>query len=296
MKSHYRIRIHATLLVGGCGLSLLLAVISQVRAQAPPPGAAGGGGQGRGQSQSGRGAVLDAAAVASGREVFGVKCASCHGPDARGTDKGVDLIRSEFVRLDSDGQQLAQYLPTGKPGAGMPKFDLPAAQVASISVFLRSQIVIASAGRGGIVSNIIVGDAKAGEAYFNGAGKCNTCHSVTGDLKGIGSKYGEVYLQNRIVMPRGRGGAARIYGSPPDNNDRSVTVTDASGHAVTGALVDVSDFSVTLRDSSGQVRSFTRKDGIPKVEVKDALQGHIDNLKRMTTSQMHDLTAYLVNK
>ena len=47
-----------------------------------------------------------------------------------------------------------------------------------------------AADRGAYVkSNVFSGDAKAGEAFFNGSvGKCNTCHSVTGDLKGIGEK------------------------------------------------------------------------------------------------------------
>ncbi len=31
-------------------------------------------------------------------------------------------------------------------------------------------------------SSILVGDPKAGAAYFNGPGGCTTCHSVTGDL------------------------------------------------------------------------------------------------------------------
>ena len=52
------------------------------------------------------------------------------------------------------------------------------------------------------ILNILVGDPKAGQAYFNGAGKCDTCHSAEGDLKGIGAKYDPVTLQGKIVMPR----------------------------------------------------------------------------------------------
>ena len=35
--------------------------------------------------------------------------------------------------------------------------------------------------------NVLVGDAKAGQAYF--AAKCSACHSATGDLAGIGARY-----------------------------------------------------------------------------------------------------------
>ena len=39
------------------------------------------------------------------------------------------------------------------------------------------------------ILDIVVGDPKAGEAFFNGAGKCASCHSPTGDLAGVGSRY-----------------------------------------------------------------------------------------------------------
>ena len=47
--------------------------------------------------------------------------------------------------------------------------------------------IAAAAERGSYVRlNVFSGNAKAGEAYFNGnVGKCSTCHSPTGDLKGI---------------------------------------------------------------------------------------------------------------
>ena len=72
----------------------------------------------------------------------------------------------------------------------------------------------ARAGRGAPVAEI-VGNAQAGQAYFNGEGKCNTCHSPTGDLKGVGGRYTTTVLQARIVYPRARG----TFGS---------TVTEAS--------------------------------------------------------------------
>ncbi len=51
------------------------------------------------------------------------------------------------------------------------------------------------------------------KAYFNGPGKCNTCHSVTGDLAAIGAKYDPRTLQGALLSGRsagqgGRGGGA----------------------------------------------------------------------------------------
>ena len=73
-------------------------------------------------------------------------------------------------------------MQNGRPDKGMPKFDLSKEDIASIAAFIHSMPVGGRAATTGTV-NPLVGDAKAGEAYFNGAGKCATCHSVTGDLR-----------------------------------------------------------------------------------------------------------------
>src|SRR2546429_121829 len=50
----------------------------------------------------------------------------------------------------------------------------------------------------GLQLNILVGDAKAGEKYFDKA--CARCHSAVGDLKAIAAKYPEPRsLQNAWV-------------------------------------------------------------------------------------------------
>ena len=71
--------------------------------------------------------------------------------------------------------------------------------------------------------NVLTGDANAGRAYFNGAGKCSTCHSATGDMAGIGKRYDGITLQQRFLFPR-QGGR----GTPPAK-PIEVTVTPASG-------------------------------------------------------------------
>ena len=42
----------------------------------------------------------------------------------------------------------------------------------------------------------------AGEKLFNGAGGCAKCHSVKGDLAGIGNKYDPPTLQQKFLFPR----------------------------------------------------------------------------------------------
>lgn len=243
------------------------------------------------------GPPIDREAAARGQQLFLQNCSFCHGPDARGgAEGGVDLTRSAIVNGDPTSAQLAAFLKTGRPPK-MPAFDtLTDVQVSDIETFVRSQNLIAG-GRAPLVA-IVVGDAQAGEEFFNGAGKCNTCHSVTGDLKGIGSKYDVITLQGHIVLPRGKGGWPNIISpfqvtNPPDV-PKKVTVTMPDGSVTTGDMISISDFDVVLRDGTGIRQTFTRNGNVPKVVVTDPLQAHIDLMKTLTDKEMHDLTAYLV--
>ena len=257
----------------------------------PPAPRAGGGGRSGSQSVQ--------ADAERGQQVFVAQCGFCHGSNATGGQSGPDLIRSVLVMDDEDGKQLGEFLKVGRPDKGMPKFDLSQEQTRNIAAFLHQRITVAADRDKYKILNILVGDAKAGEAFFNGAGKCNTCHSPTGDLQGIGARYDPVTLQGRILMPRGRGGFGRGRGRGAREGQAfstfpTVTVTLPSGQSFTGLLLRVTDFDVVLRDDSGVLRSFTRDDDTPKVEVKDPLQAHVDLLAKWKDSDLHNMTAYLV--
>ena len=254
---------------------------------AGPQQAAAGRGAAGGTPTAPQSRQLDPTAVERGKQSFGVNCAFCHGADARGA-LAPDLARSLYVLNDDHGEGLGPFLKTGIPDKGMPSFaQMTDAQITDLATFLHS-VVADALKRPGMDNNaIIVGDAKAGESYFNGAGKCGTCHSPTGDFKGIGSKYDAATLQDRMVSPRGGRGA-------PPPAPSTVKVTLPSGQTVSGRLVSVNDFSVTLIDSNGARKSFPRDNDMPKVEITDPLQAHLDMYLKYTDKNMHDLTAYLV--
>ena len=227
---------------------------------------------------------FDAAAVERGKAAFIGSCGFCHGSNARGGEKGPDLVRSVVVLDDEDGRDLSEFLKRGRPEKGMPSFELAAAQVSEMASFLHSEVAAAAFRNTYKILDILVGDPKAGEKYFSGAGKCSGCHSVTGDLKGIGAKYEPAKLQDKIVMPRddARSGP-RLQ----------VTVTLSSGEKVSGDLIRLTDFDVTFRDSAGVRHTYSRNGDSPNVETKDPLQAHIDMLPGYQDKDIHDLTAYL---
>jgi cytochrome c oxidase cbb3-type subunit 3 len=243
---------------------------------------------------------FDPAAVERGQALLVARCGFCHGSNARGGAGGVDLTRSALVQEDENGKQLGEFLRVGRPERNMPKFELTAQELSDLASFLHATIHLVSNRDLYQVLDIVTGDAKAGEAYFNGAGGCGSCHSPQGDLKGIGARYEPATLQGRMLMPRagpvwGPGAARQL---PPfmDKNAVKATVTLPSGEAFTGALVRVTDFDVTLYDPEAQqVRSWLRTDDIPKVTLKDPVQGHIDLWRKWTDEEMHNVTAFLVS-
>lgn len=237
---------------------------------------------------------FDQTTVERGKTVFVSTCGFCHGSGARGGEGGPDLLRSVLVLDDEGGKQLREFLRRGRPDRGMPSFELPPEQASDIATFLHSQITAAAYRRTYQIQNILVGDARAGEAFFNGDGKCGTCHSPTGDLKGVGSKYEPVDLQGKIVMPRAGRGSGAATGLQPADIPIRVTVKLPSGETAEGELVRITDFDVTLRDTSRVTHTYARNGDVPAVELKDPLQHHLDMLTRYTDKNIHDLTAYLV--
>ena len=175
----------------------------------------------------------------------------------------------------------------------MPKFTLSTTEIADIAAWLHAQPL---SDRGAATTlDILVGNAKQGESYFNGAGRCTQCHSVTGDLAGIGSKYDPKTIQNLIVSGGGAGIGRRAPGAAPLKVPATrVTVTFSSGQTVTGNLDHISAFVVALREADGTYRSFARRDAITKVVVTNPLQSHIDMLAKWRDADIHNLTAYLV--
>jgi len=233
----------------------------------------------------------DPAAVAHGKQIFSVNCSFCHGPDARGGEGGPNLVRSQLVMDDKNGELIGTVVQNGRPDKGMPQFNLASGDVSDVAAFIHSFPVGGKVGPTGTV-NPLVGDAKAGEIYFSGAGKCNTCHSVDGDLAGIGGKIADIRALQDLILT---GGGGRGRGAAPSNGPvKTVTVTLPSGQTVQGKLNRIDDFTVSLIESDGNYRSFRRDGDVPKVVVKNPFEPHLEMLRNFTDSDIHNLTAYLV--
>jgi cytochrome c oxidase cbb3-type subunit III len=268
---------------------LLIAVVlahAQPPQPVPPPAGRGGGGGPRAAFPSH--APGDSAQVDRGKALYGVNCNFCHGSDARGGEGGPNLLRSDLVLNDQNGELIAQVMQNGK--GEMPALKLTNTQISDIAAFIHSFRVGGYDVSRMTPPSILVGDAQAGEAVFRA--RCASCHSPTGDLKGLASKIADPkLLQNFFLMPGGGGRGGR-GGSAATQT--TVTVTPASGPKVDGRLSRIDDFTVTLVDSEGVQRTFRRDGDVPKVEIHDPLKPHRDLLPTYTDKEIHNLTSYLV--
>lgn len=221
-------------------------------------------------------------AAAAGGKIFGQNCSFCHGPEARGAE-GPDLLTSEIVLDDNAGEKIGPVIQHGRPGQGMPAFaSLTKEQRYDIAEFLHEQVE-REANRGTYrVLNIVTGNPQAGEQFFKGAGRCNTCHSVTGDLAHIGSNLSPVEIQQDLLYPR--------------IQDRKVTVTLPNGTKMTGTLTHLDDFNIVFQDAQGDYHSIAMSKGVKvDLDADDKLAFHREMLGKYTDAEMHDLTAYLVS-
>ncbi len=250
----------------------------------------------------------DAATLDRGKKAFQTNCAYCHGEDARGGDNGApNLLRSEILLKDKDGEQLRTFLTNaGENGhvatrEGVLKFNFSDAQAADLSAFISDlsayihDFRVSSRDPGRMrPKTLLVGDANAGRQYFEQ--KCAGCHSATGDLKGIASRISDPRtLQQTWLMPAVYG--FRGFNPPPDSPTHvppvTVTVTLPNGEQVEGRLGRIDDFIVTMTLTDGSARSFRREGELPKIELHDPMKPHKELLPVYTDNDIHNLTAYL---
>jgi cytochrome c oxidase cbb3-type subunit III len=226
-----------------------------------------------------------AAQIEAGELRFVSQCGFCHGRDATGGESGPDLTRSELVATDTHGDKIGTLLSAGRPDAGMPSFHIDNQELQAIAAFIHTEANKFAALEGGRrtvePADLATGNAQDGRAYFNGDGACSGCHSATGDLAGVATRYQGLTLLQRMLYPSGQPAPA-----PP-----TAIFTLPSGQTITAPLAAEDEFSVTILDPLGARQTYA-KDAV-KVKINDPLAAHFAQLGKYTDAQMHDVFAYL---
>ena len=299
------------------GLTLLAAVALQGQApqqETPPPAApvqppeGHGGPPPPGQTPPAQGPrepprfpahqrpAADPAVVERGRGLYAGACGACHGADARGGQLGgPNLLRSQLVLNDQNGELILPVVQNGRPGTIMAPMPMSAEDVTAIAAYLHT-LQAQGDPQGGpppgppVELDILVGDARAGERFF--AANCSSCHSPTGDLQGLAGRVTEPKALQNLWVSGGRTTGRGPGGRPAGGTAVTAIVSLPGGARLEGRLVRMDDFLVTVAQADGTTRTVRRNGDQPGIEIRDPLEKHRELLPVLTDTNMHDVTAY----
>jgi putative heme-binding domain-containing protein len=185
--------------------------------------------------------------IAYGARLYTSKCVTCHGTqgDAIG---GVNLRSGTFRNAVID-RDLERFIRAGSP-AGMPPFELDAAEMAGVIAYLRNMNAFDMA-------TVKAGDVARGRAIFGGKGGCTRCHRVGGagsrvapDLSEVGSTRSAGSLQRSLTDPTNQ--------MMPIN--RPVRAVKRDGTIITGRRLNEDTYSVQIIDEGEHLQSLLKAD------------------------------------
>ena len=216
-----------------------------------------------------------------GSGIFAAQCSGCHG---LGGDQvaGVNLRSGQFRHVFSDAD-LRSVVTNGIPGTAMPPHNFDPPELAGIVAYIRNMGTF-NAG------SVTTGDAKRGEALFNGTGNCASCHRVDGkgprvapDLSNVGALRTADMLEKSLVDPT----AAML----PVN--RSVRAVTRDGKVITGRRLNEDTYSVQLIDDHEQLLSLEKADLRDYTVLKtSSMPSYKDKLN---SQERADVVAYLLS-
>lgn len=186
-------------------------------------------------------------AIEAGRNHFQVRCASCHGSDGEGGERGPGILATGRARSQ---EELRHLIRSGIPAAGMPAFALPEAELEDLMAFLRSLAAPA-------MEIAVRGDVTAGERFFFEKGNCASCHFLFGrggmtgpDLSSLGAERTLADIERSLRDPGSR--------VPLGFHVAIARLRD--GRTIRGLVKNESNYDLQLQDLDGRIHLLLSKD------------------------------------
>ena len=250
----------------GAALALLCMLAGPLAAQDVPPTAA---------------FADEADAIRRGMGVFRLRCADCHGTDARGV-RGPDLTQL-WVRGRTD-EGIFRTITEGVSGTTMQPIDrirTRDSEIWEVIAYLRS--LAAPPHRE------LAGDPARGAEIFETS--CSLCHQVNAiggrmgpDLSRIGIARSVESLERRI-----RGD----YGKMVDPAFAPTTLSAANGERMQGVKKNEDLFSIQVIDLGGRIQGF-EKEQLDSLDVSTESLMPIFSPEVLSDEALEDLLTYLV--
>ncbi|MCU1317855.1 MAG: hypothetical protein JWN63_3177 [Candidatus Acidoferrum typicum] len=222
-------------------------------------------------------------AAADGRKTFESVCATCHGLDGRGGERGPNVATRAEVQQLSDADTL-RILQAGIPTAGMPAFGaVGVPKLQAVMAYLRIL-------QGGSKAASVPGDPQRGKSLFFGRAGCANCHMINGmggffgaDLSSYGSNVSIDEIRSAITDPD----------KDLDPRSRTVLVTTREGRQFTGIARNEDNFSLQLQALDGAFHLFAKSE-LEHLEYHPKSLMPSDYGSVLSASELDDLVSYLV--
>jgi cytochrome c oxidase cbb3-type subunit 3 len=227
---------------------------------------------------------INSADATQNKKTFEKTCASCHGLDGRGGERGPDIATRQEVVRRTDAQ-LFKIVHDGIAASGMPSFaSLGDPQLTALVSYLRSL-----QGKG--PNATVPGNLKNGETLFFGTAHCSDCHMVQGkggfigpDLSVFASAYSVDEIKKAIVSPGGRD-PSRVRGL--------VNITLHDGKHLEGIVRNEDNFSVQVQSLDGSFH-LVQKSEVGELTRSQQSLMPVDYGKTLSPAQLDDLVGYLM--
>jgi putative heme-binding domain-containing protein len=222
----------------------------------------------------------DPETIRRGMGVFRLRCADCHGTDARGV-RGPDLTQLWVRGRTDDG--IFRTITDGVSGTTMQPLDRVRtrdSEIRDVIAYLRS---LASPPH-----RVLTGNSARGEELFETT--CSVCHQVNAvggrmgpDLSRIGIARSVDSLQQRI-----RGD----YGKMIDPAFAPTTLTAQSGERMQGVKKNEDLFSIQVIDMGGRIQGFD-KEQLDSLDVSSESLMPVYSPEVLSDDELEDLLSYL---
>ena len=222
----------------------------------------------------------NAQSIRSGMALYRIRCADCHGLDARGY-RGPDL--TSLLAGDMTDERLFQTIRKGVPGTDMPaarELDTPDDDLLMMIAYLRKLGTVAPPASP-------IGNAENGARLF--ASQCTACHRVAGRGGRIGPDL------TRIGVARSRAALVREIRAPSEwvtPAFETVTLVTTDGQRVRGVKKNEDVFSIQIMDLRERIQGFAKASLQEVVYEKDSLMPAFGP-GRLNDSDLGDLVGYL---
>jgi len=214
--------------------------------------------------------------IRSGLALYRVRCADCHGLDAKGY-RGPDLTA---ILGDMPDEKLFQTLRKGVPGTDMPASTAPDDELLLTIAYLRNLGAVSTA-------ETPSGNVENGQRLFTA--QCAGCHRIGmrgghlgPDLPRIGAARSRAALVREIRTP------AEWF--PPGYE--TVTLVTKDGQRIRGTRKNEDVFSIQVMDMRERIQGYLKADLREVIYEKESLMPAF-TAARLTDTDLNDVIGYL---